>query len=363
MPRIIEPQKRQELKIKMLKILGINARTSNSNLAKLLEIPKSTAQMLFAELVKEYDLHFTAEIGIEELWRWEFVKQARTYNKKGILEKVIDNLPELGFEEFIIFLKFLDGSPSAEELSRAAGRSYIPQFVGMLHGEYDVVMYAVARNYDGANRFVIELGKQLHKYKVTSDLLNITRMYGFFPLGKKLIEQFHIPDTYEHILMGLHNEGRMEFSGIAKKFKHGLPHILYAYDRLKKTNILTRLTYYEGKPHNIFSVLIRIKIVNETDYFESRGMWFLDMVKNSENKHTNYTFMCDISNPQGILLLMNFADGDAAESFVAKLRKLLRGAEISYFVLTKIVFGNLGVRDFDMKFTVQYKDVVRAKLL
>jgi len=363
MPRIIVSEKRDEIKERMLKMLGVNGRISSRDLAKTLKISKTTAHKLFSELSKEYNLRFTAEIGIEELWRWEFVKQARTYNKKGILEKVIENLPELGFEEFIILFKFLDGTPANEELVAAVGKSYIPQFIGKLHGDHDLLIYGVARGYDEINRFVIDFNRHISRYKSTSELLNIRRTYGFFPLRQKLLEHFEIQDTYKHILLGLNGDGRTEFSGIAKKFKHGLPHTLYAYDRLLKTGILKRLTYYEGVPKNVFGVIIQIKITNEARYFETREKWFLDMVLSSEKDHAEYTFICDISNPDGVLIFMNFKNGDLVEKFIDRLMKLLGGVELKYTVITGIVLGNLGVRDFDMKYSGQYKSLERKRLL
>jgi len=363
MPKIIEPEKRQKFKIQMLKMLGVNARISNNDLAKSLGIPKSTVQKLFKELVKERDLHFTAEIGIEELWRWEFVKQARTYNKKGILENVIDQLPELGFGEFLILLKFIDGFPENEDLVKAFGNSYIPQFIGRLHGDYDLIIYAIARNYDEVNKFVINLTKSLEKSKIISELLNIRRTYGFFPLRKQLVKEFSIPDTYEHILLGLNEDGRIEFSKIGRKFKHGLPHTLYAHVRLLETGILRRATYYEGRPEKVFSAVIQIKILNEASYLSTRNKWLLDMVKSYDQIHTEYTFICDISNPQGMLFFMNFDSGEIVDNFIEKLRNELSGIEIRYFVITKVLIGALGIRDFDMKYTKQYVGLESDKLV
>ncbi|MDE1828332.1 MAG: winged helix-turn-helix transcriptional regulator [Candidatus Micrarchaeota archaeon] len=363
MPKTISLEKKDEIKERILKILGVNGRISIRDLSKTLKVSKTTAHKLFSELVKERNLYFTVEIGVEELWRWEFVKQARTYNKKGILEKVIENLPELGFEEFVILFKFLDKKPTDDELVTAIGTSYIPQFMAKLHGDHDMIIYGVARGYDEINRFIIDFNKHISKYNSTSELLNIRKFYGFFPLRQKLLEQFEIQDTYKHIILGLNTDGRTEFSGIAKKFKHGLPHTLYAYDRLLKTGILTRLTYYEKKPENAFCVVIQIKIINESKYFETREKWFLDMVRSSDKAHTEYTFICDISNPDGGLVFMNFRDGDLAERYVNKLMAILDGVEIKYTVITSIILGNMGVRDFDMKHSTQHKILERKGLL
>ncbi|MDE1804885.1 MAG: hypothetical protein KGH59_03845, partial [Candidatus Micrarchaeota archaeon] len=58
MPRVIAESRREELKLRMLKLLGVNGRMSIGNLGKQLQITKPSAYHLFLEVVKEYDLKF-----------------------------------------------------------------------------------------------------------------------------------------------------------------------------------------------------------------------------------------------------------------------------------------------------------------
>ncbi|MDE1847058.1 MAG: hypothetical protein KGH52_03290, partial [Candidatus Micrarchaeota archaeon] len=41
----------------------------------------------------------------------------------------------------------------------------------------------------------------------------------------------------------------------------------------------------------------------------------------------------------------------------------LKGVEFTYMVLTKALVGALGIRDFDVRYTVQYKLLENAKLV
>ncbi|MGI0141125.1 MAG: winged helix-turn-helix transcriptional regulator [Candidatus Micrarchaeales archaeon] len=364
--RIFSDEEKAAIKRRMLKLLSVDGRRSIRDLASKLNVPQTTLNRLFRETVKEQDIRFTPEIGIEELWRWEFVKYARTYNKKGILENVIEKLPELGFEEYLIFIKFIDGIPTDIEFSKALEKHYIPQFAARLHGEYDVVIYGIARSYDEINRFLNTFREDISSldkhYEIRSELLNIRTTFGFFPMQNNLVEKFQILDTYKHILLALNEDGRKEFSAIAKESKHGLPHIIYAYERLIDTGMLRRITYYENKPNNVVTLIVQVTILNDKQFLNSRSVWWLDMVRDYD-KHIEYTFMCDISTPQGIIIFMNFVDGNSAEKFLNKLRTELHGSSIKPFFMTQILLGNTGVRDFDAVYSRQYKFLESAKLI
>ncbi|MDE1846646.1 MAG: hypothetical protein KGH52_01160, partial [Candidatus Micrarchaeota archaeon] len=169
MPRVIAESRREELKLRMLKLLGVNGRMSIGNLGKQLQITKPSAYHLFLEVVKEYDLKFLPEIDISKIWRYEFIKMSRMRTKKEILDEAIEEIPEAGFEEYIIRFKFLGKEPSDVEVKKAIGDTYIPQYVARLQGKHDLIMYAVARNYDEINSFIVRFSKAL-KASMVSEL-------------------------------------------------------------------------------------------------------------------------------------------------------------------------------------------------
>ncbi|MDE1855972.1 MAG: hypothetical protein KGH49_01920, partial [Candidatus Micrarchaeota archaeon] len=111
MPRMIEQGKREELKARMLKLLSVNGRMSIGDLGKSLGITKPSAYHLFLETVKEYDLRFVPEINISKIWRYEFIKLSRMRTKKEILDEALEEIPEAGFEEYIVVFNFLKGAP------------------------------------------------------------------------------------------------------------------------------------------------------------------------------------------------------------------------------------------------------------
>ncbi len=363
MPKIISQEKRTEMKHELLKILSVNSRASVNEIATKLKIPKPTAYNLLNETVKEFDLRFIPEINIENVWRYEFIKLSKTHSKKEMLHRTIEKLPEMGFEEFIILFKFSSNIPSDEEIAKAIGTSHVPQFVARVHGDYDIIMYAVASNFPEVDDFAIKFTLNLKNYVITSEINKLMRGFGFFPLRNELIKKFNISDNYKDLLLGLNGDGRVQIGDLARKTKSNQMRLIYAFERLKRTDILARITYYEAKPRNVVNTIVQIKVVNQNDFMKSRHKWLLDMVKGYAEKHNEYVFACDVSNPLGILLFLSFEDSDGVEEFFSNIRRTLKGVEFKYFMMTKTLLGNLGVRNFDMRHTRQYKHLESEKLV
>lgn len=363
MPRVIEESKREELKSRMLKLLSINGRMSIGNLGKNLGITKPSAYHLFLETIKEYDLKFVPEIDIEKIWRYEFIKMSRMRTKKEILDEAIEEIPEAGYEEYLVVFNFLKGAPSDEQVLKALEGSYIPQFVARLSGgKYDFIMYGVSRNYAEINSFIINFSKKLKK-PVTSKLNKIKGHFGFFPLQNKLLEKFNISETYLALLLGLNENGRQEFISIAKKFKKEQQGMVYAMDRLRRTEILKRVTYYEGKPKTTYNLVMQVKIFDYDKYLAKRNTWALELVKGYEKKHNEYIYMCDISNPQGIFIFASFVDKKAADKFVSGIKRSNSGIDITSVRMTNVLVGQFGIRDFDMRYSEQYHSLENDRLV
>ncbi len=269
----------------------------------------------------------------------------------------------MGFEEFIVLFKFSSNIPNDEEIMKAIGTSYIPQFVARVHGDYDIIMYAVASNFADIDQFAVSFCLSLKNYVVTTEINKLARGMGFFPLRNELLKHFNISDNYKDLLLGLNGDGRVQIGELARKTKSNQMRLIYAFERLKRTDILSRITYYEGKPKNVINTVVQIKVVNQSEFMKSRNKWLLDMVKNYDGKHNEYIFACDVSNPLGILLFLSFQDNDNVEEFFSSIRKALKGVEFKYFMMTKSLLGRLGTRNFDMRYSKQYQHLERERLV
>ncbi len=359
----LEGKNKAEMKGKILRLLSVDARISMQDLANSLKTTKVNAYSLFNEAAAEYGMRFIPEISIDKLWKWEFIKRARLRTKRGILAEAVEELPLTGFGEYLVFIKFSGKKPGDEEIVKAIGNSYAPQFVAKTKGEYDIVIYVVERSYEDAVRFTDTLSKNLGKYKMLTYTSRVWGSFGFFPLSNKLIEQFDIFDTYKNLLFGLNEGGRNTFTEIGKHYGQGPAQMLYAYDRLARTEILKRVTYFESKPGNSFNLVAIVKTQNEKEFDEAKDRWFARLTKEYEKRPNECIFMCDTPSPKGMIVIGSFASRSAAGRFLSTMKSGLRGTQVGSMQVSKVLMGSLGVRDFDMRYAQQYKHLERKKMV
>lgn len=354
---------KQELKSKVLRILSVDARISMQDLANELKTNKVNAYNLFNEAAQEYGVSFVPEIRIDKLWKWEFIKRARLRTKRGILAEAVDELPVTGFGEYIILIKFVGKEPQDDEIIKAVGNSYVPQFVAKVKGEYNLFAYAIARSYEDAIHFTDTLNKNLSKYNMIAFTTRVWGNFGFFPLSKALIGEFDIFDTYKNLLFGLNDSGRNTFTEIGKRFNQGPAQMLYAYDRLSRTEILKRVTYFEAKPSTHYNFIAMVKIENSKLFEESKCNWLMKLVKEYEKNENECVFMCDTPAPKGMFVVASFENKQRADKFFACMKHCAKGIDTSTLQISKVLLGSIGIRNFDMRYASQYKMLERRRLV
>ena len=139
--------------------------------------------------------------------------------------------------------------------------------------------------------------------------------------------------------------------------------MLYAYDRLARTEILKRVTYFESKPGGSFGIVAIAKVQSEKEFGDSRDKWFAKLAKEYDKRTNECIFMCDTPSPKGIIVIADFANKGAANRFLSTMKRGLKGTQVSKMQLGKALVGSLGVRDFDMRYTSQYRSLERKKLV
>ncbi len=342
------------LQNKLLKLISPDSRISMHELADELNLTKTSMPLFFDDLVNEYGVKFVPEINLSSVWKLEFITHARMQTKRGMLRETPEAFQTMGFEEYLIFVRFPGKKPKDADIMNALHNGYNVQFSASLKNQYDLMLYAVARNLDEINYFARKFSTALSKYKAELYIDRISNTYGFFPVNSSLIGQFSIFDTYKNLLIGINENGRENFSKIGERFKQQSAQVLYAYDRLRRNDILKRVTYYEEKPKNKISKLLIIKINNESEFEKSKDKWFEEAVKTEENKHSAYTFMCDISSPRGMVAILSFESEAEARKTANRIRSMLKGAEINDISLGATLTGHMGIRDFDMRYSSIY---------
>ena len=347
----------------MLRLLSVDARASMNIIAGKMGIARRSAYGLFNELVEEHGLRFVPEVDIEHLWKWEFIKKARLRTKRGILAEAMEEPPVAGFGEYMAFVKFTGPVPDDSEIADAVGASPLPQFAARLSGAQDLMIYSIARNYEDALEFAGNLSKRLGKHKPLIHVSRIWGSFGFFPLSDRLINQFDIFDSYKNLLIGLNESGRMTFSEVGRKSNQGPAQMLYAYDRLVRTGILNRITYFEEKPKKMASVLFTVKVTSAKAFEESRDAWFMKLIGEYKDRENECVFMCNTPCPVGMLVVARFESDARMHKFLGMMKSSLRGVDVSHSRMGKVLVGHLGIRDFDMRHTRQYKSLAMRRLV
>ncbi len=365
MPKLIPNDERARLKNTMLKTLSVNGRIDFDALAKETHSKKMRVYQLLKELVEEYNLRFVPELNIDEIWKYEYMRMsAHKSTKRELREETIERIPDMGFEEYVIMLKFHNDVPSSEELIKAVGDSPIPQFMARLKGgKRQVLIYALARRFRDITIFADKIAVFLKDYKVSFYLSRALTEFGFFPVTDKFIETLMIHDSYKQLLLGLNKNGREHLNIIAKKGGIKPENMSYAMERLMQADMLKRITYYENEPKNVINAMITGVVTEMCKYRENKDKWFLSMVNKYFATHCEYVYMCDLSSPYSIMIIASFKSNSDLEALIATLKKDLQGMKISYMQMTETLIGNLGIRDFDLRYSAIYDWLARKKLV
>ena len=333
----------------ILRELSMDARQSLSAMAEKANASKTTVFNELNTLIERNDIRFVPEINLEELWKHELLYTTKWMQKREFRQL---DIHQIGFTEYVGFVKFLGKKPSDAELVKAVSNSYIPQNVSVLYGKYDLFMYLVARDYNELNFFLHNLHKSLKGYKMRIMINPINKTLGFFPLRNELIEQFKLPEKYKKLLLTLNNDSRGQLSQGLEMDKNT---ITYIYKTLIDYGIVSRTTIHMRNPDNAFTGIISYSIVDHEKFQRNRFKWFEHMVKMDNNKLGSYTFMADHFDPYGGVIIASARNGTCFDGIKKSLDNLNLGLELDSFVLTRLIFGELGVRNFDLRYTNQYR--------
>ena len=361
MGKSIAQDKKEQVKNEILRMLSVDGRRSMADMATKLGIPKATFYHIYVDLVNEYGLRFVPEINLEEVWRYEFIRLSKKGDKREIVERQIDKSGKLGFSEYTLFIKFTKKQPSDKELASVFSEGYFTQFIAKLDGDYDLFVYGVTRSYREASATISSMLEKLN-YDMEIVMDRVFTEFGFFPLRRELVEEFQILDTYKELLLALTNDGKAEFQEIAKLNKKTPEHFMYAYQLLRRSGILREVTYYETMPKNTVNAMIMLHITNPHAFKTSRNALYKDVISYN-GAHSEYVHICDSSSPYGMLLTCSFPSSDALGKFVDRIKKGVSGISIKTYLLTGVIYGNLGTRNYDARYSMQYKALERQKLV
>ncbi len=332
----------------ILRELSMDARQSLSSIAEKTGASKTAVFNELNSLIEQRDIKFVPEINLEELWRHELLYTTKWMQKREFRQL---DIHQIGFTEYVGFVKFIGKKPSDAEIAKAVRFSYIPQNVSAVYGRYDLFMYLVARDHADINVFVNAFNKSLPGYKMVVRIRPVRKSFGFFPLRNELIEQFKLPEKYKKLLVTLNNGSRGQLSQDQEVDKNA---ITYIYKTLIEYGIVSRTTMYMRNPDNDFAGIISYSIVDHQQFQKSKYKWFEHLVNMDGNKLGTYTFMADVHEPYGGIIIVNAKNAACFEGIKKSIEGLRLGIEIESTIFSRPIIGELGVRNFDLRYSNQY---------
>lgn len=345
----------------IITLLSMDSRIGIDKIAAEVGLTRDQVYGRIKKLVKEYGIRFVPEINIANLQRYEFLGMSWGKSKREILNMVTqESAPNIGFEEYVALVDFKGGTPSDEEILKAMGDSYIPQYIARMAGQHNLFVYAIARHATDITEFMYQFMNNI-KLNSVDRVQFIYPEFGFFPLNDKILEQMQVQSQYKKLLLSLNKNAKVEFSSLTKEMG-GITGATVGslYARLKEIGLITRPTICITQPAESIVKLFLFSIVDKQKFVKNKGGFLLDFVKNRTNQ---CIFMASIMNPSGFLVLARFKSPLEEEEFKTRMNELDFGVEISESTILQSVYGMLGIRDFTPSATAQYKWLRIRKLV
>ena len=288
------------------------------------------------------------------------------------------NLSKIGFNTYMFFIKFLDKKPTSEIIRDAFKDDPKVQLVIITKGEYDVIIYYLEEsNIALFLKPIQKLNTLLNRYPSKWYLTPISESYGlvqirqefFDVLKEKVINKRKIDDKNKTIkykeyatLRELNENSTTSFSEIDKKYNLPYNSSHYTYADLiseKKGIILWPTINMVGFKPKYFAI-IYFAITNWNKFNETRNEWRKIVI--DYNKYTNYfSLIFDIGIPYGAACIIPVYENEF--EVIEKRMLKIKGIESNSLIITEILIGSINVRLFDNNYSVQFKNLVKNKII
>lgn len=338
---------REEVENRILRELSMDARKSLSSIAADTGLSKTTVFNELNRLINEKEISFVPEINLDDMWRHEMLYTTKRMQKRDFRDLDIHTI---GFSEYIGFVKFKGKKPSDSEIVKAVSSFYNPQTICGLHGSYDLFMYLVARNPGELNAFLNGFHKSLSGYKMKIRVKPIQRTHGYFPLRNTLISQFKIPEKYKRLLVALNDDARGQLS---KSDDIDKTMATYIYKTLLEYGIVTRTTLHMRNSGKAFTGMITYSIINNELFQKNKHLWNSQIAK-LDDKVGYYTLTAETGDPYGGFAIISTRGPEYFNSIKRSIESMNLGVKLGIVIVTHTILGNMGIRNFDMRYSKQY---------
>jgi DNA-binding Lrp family transcriptional regulator len=307
--------------------------------------------------------------------RYQIDKVEKAYKVEYVAET---DAGALGYLGYITFVRFEDKSPSFAEIREVLERESRVQLVATTTGEYQLVIFFLARSNGEIANFLYNLQANtvFNKYKSEFYTTPDFNSYGFIPfrerffsmLGEQVWERTkesprpkpgQITRRELSVLKELSHDGAMDFSKIDVKYGYNKGVAQYVYHKLKESGIIKRITISITPPNLKYNALVLAKILDGKRFEKTRTNLFREIISQDRESPINrYALVSNIETPHGVLFVFPSLKDSELHLIQMGLQKQVEGIELTTMVITDMVFGSFCYRRLDNTHSRQFKRLV-----
>ncbi|MGI0100330.1 MAG: Lrp/AsnC family transcriptional regulator [Candidatus Micrarchaeaceae archaeon] len=335
-------EKKYKHEATLLTALSMNGRMPMSVLGRMVGLKETAVASQIRKLERRYGITYMAEI----------------------------DPSKLGYIQFLITVKFIDKFPASSELKEILEKEARVQLAFITTGEFDLIMYALAKDSEEINMIVLGLRTKLN-YEAVWNAAPVFNDYGYLPIRTEFIDflKNNLLEREHAVLKGLIKDGKMDFTEIDKVNGFDTGRSQYSYYRLKEKGVVIRITI---SMHNLpikYVAIILEDIINWREFKANRDRSLRDIVEKNATQINKYLLVDDTVSPSGsVLYLPVFNEGDL-DATVDSISSLNLGIKIKTLIITSIILGMFCFRSFDNDYSIQhgilvkeYKDMATPKI-
>jgi DNA-binding Lrp family transcriptional regulator len=341
----------------MLTALSMNGLLNNNRLAKITSLSEKAAKKMRRGVEKKFRLRYVAELDI---------------NKLGYLSYMV--MVKFGIDDVN------EQKPDPEEIKRAVENQPEVQLAMVTEGEYDLVMYILARNDDEVRSDIYNLRSAIGaSYYSHWYIAPFFVTYGFVPIRERffdvLKERVWKPTKAQRrpneeqlfkrewaVLKELCKDGKVSMSEIDKIYGFESGRANYAYAQLKAKGVIKRITAIQNLP--LHSDVMLAKDVIFEGWAKSRESILKDIIEDTNKPVSKYPLVGDVALPVGVFYIVpsysynDFNRRSDIEDTSKSFENKFEGSETRALEVIDMLVGIVPYRLFDYAYTNQFKILV-----
>ncbi len=210
-----------DLSRRILRELCTDSRITITELSEKYKISRHSISERIAALEKALDIHYTLELNYENM----------------------------GFGAFYIINVKFSKKPKISELKKIFMGSKATQFAAITEGDFDLLIFALAKDSSAYMNMEVGLGVLLSKYgvRIRSSQAVLPHL-GFVPVSNETIMEANLEESTKRILVALNEESRMPIRDLSKRIGLKEDITRYQLGRINNQRLIKAYTAVMRKP-------------------------------------------------------------------------------------------------------------------